>query len=69
MVSVANKNQGTDFLIGQAYQARYNIKMDKNNIFDYMFNFFGSDKVVEITKRNHLPIILLNKKFVLPHQA
>lgn len=71
MVSVGNQNQGTDFLMGQAYQARYLMK--KNNetfgVFDSIFKMFSSDRTVEITKPSHLPIFLLHKKYVLAQAA
>ena len=35
-------------------------------LLEYMFKMFSSDKVVEISKESHLPIILLHKKFSLP---
>lgn len=56
--------------MGQAYQARYQLKKNTYNepsgLLDSLFNMFNSDKAVEITKTSHLPIFLLHKKFVLP---
>ena len=32
-------------------------------IFEYMFKMLSSDQLVHINKPNHLPIMLLHKKF------
>lgn len=49
---MVQKNPGTDVLKGQAYQARYNLKMisseAKSSLLN-MYMMFSSDKVVEIS--------------------
>ena len=63
---MVQKNPGTDVLRGQAYQARYNLKMisseAKSSLLN-MYMMFSSDKVVEISRPEHLPISLLHTCF------
>lgn len=64
------KSKNADFLRGQVYQARYNLKMvklqDSPGILEYMVKMFSPDQLVHITKASHLPVTLLHKKFYNP---
>lgn len=60
---MAPKNQGADFIKGYTYQARYNLNKESPGLFDMMFKMFQTEKLVEISRPNHLPIMLLHLKF------
>ena len=71
LVQKVNPSKNAEYIRSQVYQTRYNLKVanekENSTFFNYMRKMLSQDQLVNIKKPNHLPIMLLHKKFFNPN--